>query len=399
MIKETLRIKNIGPLRDAKLDDIRPVMVLVGATGAGKSLILKILAMMRHVAKKQIIRRALKASGVTKSVFRLRRDTYLQYADIEHLIKADSSIEYTLCDDEIECSVVLDSESFKTDINGLADDDAIGPFMKIAFVSDSRNLVASWAKKGAVIQSKVLDNYFGDTYELWDEAMNSKSETSQDVAFLGLKLKIGLDSGRRKLQLEDSTGHTTLFERGASGQKSSIPVAMIVRYLSGAYSFRDDVHHNFVSTIVTDMVERGADLVDIAERKVASFRRNYLSIHIEEPELSLDPKTQLSFADDLMRTLDSAFRAPKTPEVVTSVIFTTHSPYWVTALNTIVEEGRNSYLTWDRIGGYLVSDAGDVTSLRDDECEILRTPNMDDATQELDDRYNRALEQRGIANA
>ena len=155
MIKETLRIKNIGPLRDAKLDDIRPVMVLVGATGAGKSLILKILAMMRHVAKKQIIRRALKASGVTKSVFRLRRDTYLLYADIEHLIKDDSSIEYTLCDDEIECCVVLDRENFRTDISGLSDNDAIGPFMKIAFVSDSRNLVASWAKKGAVIQTGV----------------------------------------------------------------------------------------------------------------------------------------------------------------------------------------------------------------------------------------------------
>ena len=100
-----------------------------------------------------------------------------------------------------------------------------------------------------------------------------------------------------------------------------------------------------------------------------------------------------------MRTLDNAYRVPKTPEVATSVIFTTHSPYWVTALNTIVEERRNSYLTWNRIGGYFVSDAGDVTSLRDDESEILRTPNMDDATQELDDRYNRAVEQRDMTNA
>ena len=91
--KETLVIRNLGPLTDVVLDDIRPVMVLLGKSGSGKSLILKALAMMRHVCKKQLIRRALKASGVSKTSFRIRKDSYLKFADIENLISGSTYLE------------------------------------------------------------------------------------------------------------------------------------------------------------------------------------------------------------------------------------------------------------------------------------------------------------------
>ncbi|MBQ7652303.1 MAG: hypothetical protein IJS15_15190, partial [Victivallales bacterium] len=57
IVHESLRIRALGPLVDVVLDDIRPVTVLVGESGSGKSLILKVLAMMRHVCKKELIRR------------------------------------------------------------------------------------------------------------------------------------------------------------------------------------------------------------------------------------------------------------------------------------------------------------------------------------------------------
>lgn len=393
MIKETLRIKNVGPLTDAWLDDIRPIMVLVGKSGSGKSLIVKILAMMRHVAKKQIIRRALKVSGVRKSKFRIRRDSYLQYAGIAHLIGNASVLEYTLACDGMFCKVRLAKANFDTEFGG-EDPSSIGPFIKVAFICDSRNLVASWARKGAAIQSKVLDNYFGDTYELWDEAMNSKMDTLQNAAFLGVKLNVSADAGRRKLLIEDKNGRKTLFEHGASGQKSSIPVAMIVRYLVNVYSFKDDIHRNYISSVVTDMLEQNPELAMVKNRKLAMFSCNYLSFHIEEPELSLDPETQLAFADDLLSTFNLASATGRESNMEFSVMFTTHSPYWVTALNTIVEEGKNAFSSWDRVGGYLVAENGALESLRDETGKILLAPNMDDATDKIDARYNQALERR-----
>ena len=100
--------------------------------------------------------------------------------------------------------------------------------------------------------------------------------------------------------------------------------------------------------------------------------------------------TQLRFADDLMRIMDSAVEERKSLEA--SIMFTTHSPYWVTALNTIAQEGRSKFLSWNRFGGYLIKNDGTAESLRDEESHLLMTPNMDEASETLDTRYNSALE-------
>ena len=76
-IHESLKIKALGPLMDVNMDDIHPVTVLVGESGSGKSLILKVLSMMRHVCKMELIRRALKISGINKTSISIRKDSYL----------------------------------------------------------------------------------------------------------------------------------------------------------------------------------------------------------------------------------------------------------------------------------------------------------------------------------
>ena len=86
---EEFIIRNFGPLKDIHLPELRPVMVFVGASGSGKSLLLKVLAMVRHIAKKTIIREALKSSGVRRSPFRLRLETYLQFSGFAALLQPE----------------------------------------------------------------------------------------------------------------------------------------------------------------------------------------------------------------------------------------------------------------------------------------------------------------------
>ena len=53
--KEYLSIKSFGPIKDVKLDNIKPFTFFIGEFRiVGKSTILKVLAMMRHMCK-QII--------------------------------------------------------------------------------------------------------------------------------------------------------------------------------------------------------------------------------------------------------------------------------------------------------------------------------------------------------
>ena len=335
---------------DVIMDDIHPVTVLVGESGSGKSLILKVLAMMRHVCKMELIRRALKISGINKTSISIRKDSYLAFAEFGNLVGLETRIVYDLSyNDMLNCQISLDKKGFSVHLDDVAPPDQAKPFLKIAFISDSRNLLSSWARKGANIQSKILDNYFSETYELWDEAMDAKSSTEQSFDYLNTKLLVGKNkSGRRDVVIVNKAGRKTLFEHGASGEKASIPISLILRYLTHGYDFEQAVRRSYKSIILDAMMKESEDGRHfVPSEKILPFKDYYLCVHIEEPELSLDPVTQLHFADDLMQIMDSAIEEKS---LEASVMFTTHSPYWVTALNTIAEEGKSKFLSWNRLG-------------------------------------------------
>jgi hypothetical protein len=291
----------------------------------------------------------------------------------------------------LNCQISLDKKGFSVHLDDVAPLDQTKPFLKIAFISDSRNLLPSWARKGANIQSKILDNYFSETYELWDEAMDAKSSTEQSFDYLNTKLLVEKNkSGRRDVVIVNKAGRKTLFEHGASGEKASIPISLILRYLTHGYDFEQAVRRSYKSIILDAMMRESEDGRHfVPSEKILPLKDYYLCVHIEEPELSLDPVTQLHFADDLMHIMDSAIEEKS---LEASIMFTTHSPYWVTALNTIAEEGKSKFLTWKRLGGYLIKKNGTVETLRDEKSHLLMTPNMDEASETLDTRYNSAIE-------
>ncbi len=44
---ESLYIKDFGPIKEIKLDDIKRLTVIIGMSGSGKSTAMKVLALMR----------------------------------------------------------------------------------------------------------------------------------------------------------------------------------------------------------------------------------------------------------------------------------------------------------------------------------------------------------------
>lgn len=398
MMRERLHIRNLGPLKDVRMDDIRSVMVLVGASGSGKSLILKVLALMRHVCKKTILRQALKQAGVRKCPFKLRRDSYLQFSDFGTLVTSETSIEYSFSYNDFQCDLVMDKDDFpfRDGAFPLPDEKAVGPFVKVAFIGDMRNLVSVWARRGSSLQDKFLDSYFSETYDLWDEAVSNGGVHELELSYLGQRVSVERgELGRQRVVLSDRDGRHVALERGASGQKASVPTSLVVDYLLNHYDYTKAIQRNLVEPIVTNVVANSGETSGIVDlKRLRSLTGRVLFVHVEEPELSLDPMTQISFADSLMATFDRACAAR--PEVAASVTFTSHSPYWITALNTIVEERDNRFLTWDRLGGYHVLEDGTVASLRDEESHLLMTPNMDAATERIDRRFGEATERNEV---
>ena len=96
MNKESLIIRNLGPIHEVQLDDISPLMVLIGESGSGKSTILKVLALFQWIYKMMNIRVYLSMSGVSKSPFRFSWQTYMRNAGFEKYLKPDTEIIYTI---------------------------------------------------------------------------------------------------------------------------------------------------------------------------------------------------------------------------------------------------------------------------------------------------------------
>ncbi len=378
---EELVIRQFGPLKDIHLPDIRPIVVVVGASGSGKSLLLKVLTMMRHVAKLAIIQEALKASGVKQPFAPIQVGGYLAFGGFSSLLQQDTLISYRIQWEDGSCTVTLANGNFQ--IASSLDNKTVGPFLKIAFISDLRNLIPLWAQKGATVQSKVLDSYFMETFSLWEDASATFHESTQELPFLDVSLLLGKNNGDPPhVLLKDEKRRMMPWEMGASGYKSSVPLAMIVRHLMKSYDYFAAIKRSYLEVLISDlMAQPSKETLLPKQRQVHRFCGNFLCIHVEEPELSLDPDTQIRLAEELMQSL--SWRREDIGQFEASIIFTTHSPYWIVALNTLLQENAYTALTWEKIDGYLVTPQGTLKSLRDDESQLLMTPNMDKATSYL----------------
>lgn len=71
-MKESIIIKNFGPLKEVEIDDIKPLTVFIGKSAGGKSIIMKVIVLMRYIYKMVNIRSYLKNAKITRSPFKLR---------------------------------------------------------------------------------------------------------------------------------------------------------------------------------------------------------------------------------------------------------------------------------------------------------------------------------------
>ena len=178
----------------------------------------------------------------------------------------------------------------------------------------------------------------------------------------------------------------TQFTRAASGQRASAPIAVCAHWLAHHYDFQEDIRHHYIDEIVNDLVRRQVS-PEKAKLKLSGFPSRFLALHIEEPELGLDPETQVAFLENLVQSFASL-----PDHTAVSLVFTTHSPYWVSALNILLQEANYSFLTPQRITGYLLQN-GTALLIRDPETSLLLAQNLDKAAEELDTRSITALEE------
>lgn len=384
-MKESIIIKNFGPLKEVEIDDIKPLTVFIGKSAGGKSIIMKVIVLMRYIYKMVNIRSYLKNAKITRSPFKLRFNSLL-HDGLKGMITAQTEIYYTVEINGNKYTLKYTNRGLQSDIN-IPDKDLI--FFKEAYVSGMRSLIPIWASKAVSVKGENLGFFFHETFNDFNDATDVIKE--QKLEYLNLKMKVRKSGNRPKLFTIESLQNDTVpieLRYASSGIQTSAPLVAIVHYFAQEFSFKDAFQRSVLNYLYKQ---------DLLTKFTLGINRNklgkYVHIHIEEVELSLAPEDQRAFMSNLV---EEVFHKNKKDRKL-GLMVSTHSPYIVNHLNVLLragyfEKARENYpfLEKDDIAVYRVNEGKIISLMATDNDTgeyVINALDMSDTMERIFEEY------------
>ncbi len=381
-MKESIHIKNLGPIKDIFIEDIKPLTVLIGESGSGKSTLMKAIALFRWLYKMHNIRSYLKRSNVSKSPFRFRMDTCFKDCGFDEYLKNNPEIIYTV---EFSEDRKYTLHFAKNKLTGTSDKDLVEIqdlyYNKLSFISETRNIIPLWAERGASLAGAYLGFYFHEVYN--DFNLASDNIKDLDINYLNLKLSVKKVQSHKKyfIQAPNKEYELTL-KNSSSGTQNSIPVTLIAEHFSKHFDFEEAFNRSLLN-----FLSKTDNLTDFKPVKNLGDIKKKLFIHIEEPELSLFPEAQCELISDL---ISKCFVSNSNS---IDLIFSTHSPYIINHLNLLIKAYDCNQLVdgakieFEKVAVYQV-DEGKIEDLIVKNQRIINTNSLSDTINNIYDKYN-----------
>ena len=379
---ESILIKNLGPIKDIHIENIKPFTVLIGESGSGKSTLMKAIALFRWIYKMHNIRSYLKHSNISKSPFRFRMETYLKNCGFEQFIKTDTEIIYTT---RHKSGKSYEIKFIKNKLFGTANNELISEediyFNKVSFISETRNIIPLWSDKGASFTGGYLGFYFHEVYRDFDLASETLKEL--DLKFLNLKFAIKKTNSGKKYSIQSSTKDVFEidFKNSSSGTQTSVPISLIAQYFSKRFNFEDAFNRS-----VLNYLSNTDNLTDFKAVKNLSEINKKIFIHIEEPELSLFPDAQTQLINDLVN------KCFITNINSIELFLSTHSPYIINHLNLLIKAFDKDKLidgakiNYDNLAVYQVVN-GKLDNLIAQNERLVNTNPLSETINNIYDQY------------
>ena len=333
-MKESIRIKNMGPLRDVYIEDIRPMTILIGESGSGKSLLMKTLILFRYIYKMLNIRWYLKNSNVNKSRFKLTIGNLLS-PELKHYFKDNKQleVEYTVEINGNKHSVAFRNGSIdrNTTDKAISNEDLI--FLKESWISEMRNIIPDWDSFTHNIKKRNLNYYFQETLNDFLDASDKLKNIP--LSYLGLSLDIEKKGEAKKYYIKpiDDSYPQIEWKYASSGIQTSSSIPTIVDYFANSFSFKEAIGRSIISYLYeTDTLRLYKPELEPMDMK------RMVHIHIEEPELNLYPTAQCLLMDSITKEAFMSVAADRELRL----IIATHSPYIINYLNVLINrKGSN----------------------------------------------------------
>ena len=384
-MKESIIIKNFGPLKEVEIDDIKPLTVFIGKSAGGKSIIMKVIVLMRYIYKMVNIRSYLKNAKITRSPFKLRFNSLL-HDGLKGMITAQTEIYYTVEINGNKYTLKYTNRGLQSDINI---PDKVLIFFIEAYVSGMRSLIPIWASKAVSVKGENLGFFFHETFNDFNDATDVIKE--QKLEYLNLKMKVRKSGNRPKLFTIESLQNDAVpieLRYASSGIQTSAPLVAIVHYFAQEFSFKDAFQRSVLNYLYKQ---------DLLTKFTPGINRNklgkYVHIHIEEVELSLAPEDQRAFMSNLV---EEVFHKNKKDRKL-GLMVSTHSPYIVNHLNVLLragyfEKARENYpfLEKDDIAVYRVNEGKIISLMATDNDTgeyVINALDMSDTMERIFEEY------------
>ena len=377
-MSEYLKIEHFGPIFDVEIDDIRPLTLLIGLSGSGKSTVMKVLSLFRWMYKRINLRSFIKHSGIKNTKIGFKTLPLLRTSGLHEYLCTDSRIVYRNGPYEIVMENGTTTARFTVAREHLS-------LEKIVFISDKRSIIPDLL--GSPVDRHKDNYYLQDTLENFRTARNSISDL--ELGFLGVrfvarKLKNGV-TDFRVIGSGVNGDFDIKLANASSGIQTATPLAMIIEYYSTAYDLEESLNSALFRYFAdTDNLKHFR-----ADMNVGEFPNRRVNILMEEPELSLYPSNQIQMVDYLVsRCFATAHDYDMT------LMMATHSPYIVNYINLLMVRhgagGGAVSVNPDDVSVYLMEN-GTLIDLRitDEQGRpFIDTTRLSDPISDIYDEYD-----------
>lgn len=375
-MQESIVIKNFGPIKELEIKDIHPLTIFIGESGSGKSTIMKVIILFRWIYKWLNIRSYLKHANISQSPFSF---------DFKDLLTTNGLIEYLK---EGKTEIIYKKGSVSIHYKSKLGTSPIVPLdelslEKMCFISERRNIIPDILANKVSLQS---DFYMKETL---DDTKLSLTKISQlDIDYLKVKFVTKKMKGISKYEIEstkDDEKYSISLYNASSGTQTIVPLSVIVEYFSKHYDFKGRFNE-----IVFDYLSRNDQLKDFkATQNIGDIKYRNVHIHIEEPELSLYPASQLS----LLNSIVNRCFIEKNNDYNMTVMLATHSPYIINHLNLLIKAHDKNKLIegakmkFEDISVFQVIN-GEIIDLKIQNERLINTNPLSETINDIYDQYN-----------
>ncbi|MBR8463331.1 AAA family ATPase [Campylobacter sp. faydin G-24] len=383
-------IKNLGAIKECEIE-LSPFTIFIGESGVGKSIILRTVSLLKWIYKKMQYKALLKASKINSDALRFRLDGLLKNSMLDDFFTKDSYIELLV--DGVSV-VVIENAKLTPKYNNIKKKTFL--VGKIVFLNDIRSSLPEILSSPSGKRAK-FSYYTNDMIENFNASFSNAKH--HDLFTMDISLTSKKRVGYEQFYIKNKDSEIK-FENSSSGEKNITILELICGHFASKYDFADGFSKGLLG-LITERVEL-KNLEQLQNFMKKNDFNNFLDIFIEEPEVNLYPMAQKK----LVYFLSSLRKMTNTP----SVVFSTHSPYILTALNNLlyasllqkrgISEDKiykivdeKFILNIDEFNAYLVADGG-VKSIIDSETNLIRADEIDKVSSIIMDDFDALLELR-----